>query len=349
MSEMQAQANGQDGGAQAAAAAATNAGNNQGQNSQQQQNGNGQANGQGNGAANGTLASGAQANGQQQEKPYWPDDWKERMAEHASAGDKKAYDKELRRLQNFDTPFAVYGSYRGMENTWATKQFVKLPGKDGKPEEIAEFHKALGVPEKPEEYLATYKPANGAMLGDDDKPVAAEFAAALHKSGAPPAAVHAALDWYLGNMEKQAAQLDEMDDTFRREAEQALKNDLGHAYQRKTNSIAPLFKTAPGGADVSNPKSLYARVMGGRTADGKIIGNDPDMVRWLISMSQEVNPGASIVEDGDGGIQSIDTQISAIEQRMREDRRGYNKDFAQQEKYRSLLEARNKIQSRQRA
>jgi hypothetical protein len=349
-------------GATAAAAAAANAaqqqdGNNAGQTAQNGANGNA-ANGATNGAngtnaqangAQGTLVNGGQASQQQQnEKPYWPDDWRERIAEHASAGDKKAYDKELKRLQNMDSPNAVYGSWRNMESTWASRKFVKLPGEDAKPEDLAEFHKALGVPEKPEDYFKSVKLENGAVIGDADKPIVDGFANAVHKAGATPAVVSAALNWYFGHQEQQAVKLDEMDDSYRREATQALQNDYGNGFKRKINSIAPLFASAPGGPDVSNPKSLYARLMGGRTADGRIIGDDPDMVRWLASISQEVNPAASIVEDAGGGGQTVDARIAEIEKVMRTDRREYNKNTAMQTEYGQLLSARETIRARAR-
>jgi hypothetical protein len=346
----------------AAAAAAANGAAQQGGDNNAAQNGTNGTNGNAaNGATNGangtnaqangtqaTLAAGGQAAQQQNEKPYWPDDWRERIAEHASAGDKKAYDKELKRLQNMDSPNAVYGSWRNMESTWASRKFVKLPGEDAKPEDLAEFHKALGVPEKPEDYFKTVKLENGAMIGDADKPIVDGFAGAVHKAGATPAVVNAALNWYFGHQEQQAAKLDEMDDSFRREADQALKNDYGNGFKRKINSIAPLFATAPGGPDVANPKSLYARLMGGRTADGRIIGDDPDMVRWLAAMSQEINPAASIVEDAGGGGATVDARIAEIEKVMRTDRREYNKNTAMQTEYGQLLSARETIRARAR-
>src|SRR3990167_7669882 len=45
-------------------------------------------------------------------KPYWPEDWRQKMAEHASAGDKKAFEREMLRLARISDPAGVYGSYR---------------------------------------------------------------------------------------------------------------------------------------------------------------------------------------------------------------------------------------------
>jgi hypothetical protein len=280
-------------------------------------------------------------------KPYWPEDWREKMAEHISAGDKKLYDKELRRLQRIADPAGVYGNYRELDSRLNGGGLVKVPGKDAKPEEIAAYHKAMGVPEKPEDYFKDIKLDNGAVIGEADKPLVDGFAQAVHKSGATPAFVNAALNWYYGHQEEQAAAMDEADDTFRRDAERVLKDEFGAAFKRKTNAIASVFATAPGGTDIANEKGLYARLMGGRTADGKLIGNDPDMVRFLVGLAQEINPAATVVEDGNQSGMSIDAEIASIEKIMRENRREYDKKHSG--RYLELLEARNKVRARERA
>lgn len=279
---------------------------------------------------------------------YWPKDWREKAAEHIAAGDKKAYDRELRRLQRITDPTGLYGMYRELEGKLTGGGLIKVPGKGAKPEEIAEYHKALGVPEKAEDYLKTVKLDNGAILGEADKPLVDGFAQAVHKTGATPAFVNAALNWYFAEQERQAADLDQADDDFRRASQQELKDEWGASFNRRANALGSLFQTAPGGHDVENVNSLFSRLMGGRMADGSIIGNDPSMLKWLDSLRNEINPAVSVVEDGDQSGMSIDTEIAAIEKRMRDDRRGYFKDETAQNRYRQLLEARDKIQARNR-
>jgi hypothetical protein len=264
------------------------------------------------------------------------------VAEHASAGDKKAMDRELQRLEKFADPLAVYNSYRAIENTWASRNFVKKPGKDAAPEEIAEYHKALGVPETPDGYFENLKLDDGLVLGDLDKPVAMAFAEHIHKAGATPQVANAALSWFLRAQEQRMAEMDESDDTFRVDAERALKDELGGAYKRKINAIGSLFNTAAGGADVQNENSVMARLLGGRTADGKKIGDDPDVVRWFVNLVHEINPAMAVVEDGGRGAgQSLDDEIKKIEGIMRTDRRTYDKEYAA--RYGELLSIREKI------
>jgi len=279
-------------------------------------------------------------------KPYWPDNWREKLAEHIAAGDKKVYAKELKRLQRIADPAGIYGMYRELEGKFTSGGLVKVPGKDASDDEKKAFWKQLGVPEKPEEYFDKIQLKDGAVLGDADKPLVDSFTKAVHQAGATPQFVEAALNWYLDLQEQQAAELDEADEAFRIESERILKEEFGPAFKRRTNAIASIFATAPGGTDINNESSLFARLMGGRMADGRIIGNDPDMVRWLSSLVSEINPAATVVESGDNSGRTIDEEIAAIEKRMKEDRRGYFKDEAMQARYRELLQAREKVRAR---
>lgn len=360
MSDVHAQSGQDQSGQAAAAAAAANAGAQSGDQQANGQNGGQQANsgqtngqqanqnGQSNGAAQTVVNGGGEQQQQQQDKPYWPEDWREKMAGLLSGGDKDRHAKEMDRLGTMADPSIAWMRFREMENTWAKRNFVKLPGENAKPEEIAEYHKAMGVPENPEDYFKTVKLENGAVIGEADKPLVDDFAAVAHKAGLPPTAVNTALNWYFGQQEKMAAQLDEADEKFKHEANRALKEEWGGTFKRRTNAVATLFDIAPGGADAKNPGSLYSRILGGRTADGKVIGDDPDVVRWLSALAFDRNPSATVVEDGDQSGKSVESEISAIEKTMRENRPTYNKDTNMQARYRELLEARDKIRAKAR-
>jgi hypothetical protein len=268
------------------------------------------------------------------------------IAEHYAAGDKKAEAKELKRLERVKDIKSLWGMYRELESRFTGGGLVKMPGKDAKPEEIAEYHKALGVPEKPEEYFKSIKLDNGAVIGEADKPVADSFAAAVHKAGAPPAVVNAAMNWYFQQQEQAAAALDEADDTFRRESLQALKDEWGPAYKRKLNSIATVFATAPGGADVNNPNSLWSQVATARTPDGKLLGNHPDWIKLMTYVAGEINPEATVVDDGNQAGMGLEAELASIQALRKTDSKKYWSD-AIQAREAELIAAKQKIQARQ--
>jgi hypothetical protein len=303
-----------------------------------------------------TIATGADAEAEakakedkaaDEHKPYWPDDWREKLAEHISAGDQKLYKKELTRLKRITDPSGVYGMYRELDNRLNTGGLVKMPGKDAKDEDVKAFQKALGWTEKPEEMLEQIALKDGAVLGDDDKPVLNEFLGAVHGAASAPDFVSKAANWYFARQEQAAAEMDDSDDEFRRESETAIKEEWGPAFKRRSNAIGSIFATAPGGVDVKNEDGLFARLMGGRMADGKRVGNDPDMLRWLDSIRGEINPAASVVEDG-AGTQSVDAELEKIRGLRKTDPQKYQSDAVQKREL-ELIEAQLKIRARQSA
>lgn len=295
-----------------------------------------------------TIAAGGepQEPKEPEHKPAWGEDWRAKFAEHVAAGDKKAAEREMKRLERIADPAAVYGMYRELEAKFSQGGLTKIPGKDASEDEIKAFHKALGVPDDPKGYVENLSLPNGVTLGEQDKAIAGDFAAAMHKAGAPQSVMNEAYSWYLKNQEMQAAAIDRQDDDNKMQSLQALKEEWGPAFQRNTNAISSLFAYAPGGADMQNDGALFNRLLGGRMADGRIIGDDPDMVKFLVAIAKEVNPVATVVENSDGSGKGIDDEIKEIETLMRTDRRSYDKDLKKQARYLELIGAREKHRAR---
>ena len=274
------------------------------------------------------------------------DDWREKAAEHYAAGDKKLYKKELARLQRVKDSNSLWGMYRELESKFTSGTLIKKPGKDASEEDVKAYHKAIGVPDDPEEYLADYDPPAGSVMEESDSEVIGDMIGVLHSNGASKEAVHSVLNWYF---DKQAEQLDsalENDERYRHDSISTLKEELGPSYKRTINSLGLLFSTAYGGNDLTNEKSVAARVLGGRTSDGKLLGDDPDVIRWLISMNSEINPLTSVVDGHGDASGKVADRIAEIEKYMREDRKGYSKDEQIQAEYRRLVTARQRAEAR---
>jgi len=203
----------------------------------------------------------------------------------------------------------------------------------------------MGVPEKPEDYFKDIKLENGAVIGEADKPLVDAFAQRVHKVGATPAFVTEALNWYYDHLETQAAAMDEADDEFMRESTRALKEEFGAAYRNIPNKTALLFKTAPGGMDSDNPNSLMSRLLRGRTTDGRIIGNDPEITRWLVDLAKEAYPAATVVEDGNQSGVTIEQELDQIAALRKTDKRKYYSEAVQRREA-ELLAAREKVRAR---
>ena len=234
--------------------------------------------------------------------------------------------------------------YREAEGKITSGNMIHKPGKNATEDDMKAYHKALGAPDKVEDYVENLALSNGQVLGDDDKELATVFAGEMYKAGASQQIMNAAMDWYYANQESSAAQIDENDEQKKWSAEEELKEEYGPAFKRKTANISSLFAQAPGGTDLENPESLYSRLVAGRLSDGTIIGNDPDMIRLLVSLAGDANPAASVMEDGMGTAKSVEQEIKEIEKIMRTDKRDYFKNYA--DSYSELLEVRDKIAAR---
>jgi hypothetical protein len=69
----------------------------------------------------------------------------------------------------------------------------------------------------------------------------------------------------------------------------------------------------------------------------------------LVNIARDVNPAASVVEDGAQGGLGIETELAQIDKHRRENRIAYNKDYKMQARERELLEAQSRVQARNRA
>lgn len=77
---------------------------------------------------------------------------------------------------------------------------LDVPGKDAKPEQIAEYRKRAGIPESPDKYPLTLpKPPEGSGMAIDQKMLSG-FLGKMHAAHARPEIVQAALDAYAEHM-----------------------------------------------------------------------------------------------------------------------------------------------------
>ena len=79
-------------------------------------------------------------------------------------------------------------------------------------------------------------------------------------------------------------------------------------------------------------------------ADGKIVGDDPDMVRWLVSTARELNPIATVTEAGDQSAVGLEAELEAIQNLRKTDNRKYYSDKVQAREL-ELMDAQAKHQA----
>ena len=111
-------------------------------------------------------------------------DWREEFA----GGDEKM----LKRMQRFKDKASWLKSYLSMESKMGDKDYVRKLSDAATPEEVAEFRKAMGVPEKSADYKVNL-PEGASEPTELDRAITENFLTLAHKEGYTQRQVDAAL------------------------------------------------------------------------------------------------------------------------------------------------------------
>lgn len=262
-------------------------------------------------------------------KATWPDNWRDVWA--------KGDEKKLNYLSRYTDPEAALNAGWNANNAIRSGEYkaVKPFPDKGTPEEQNAWRKDNGIPDAPDKYDLKFD--NGLVIGDQDKPFVEEFLKTAHAKNLPNSAVKDVLGWYYQNQEQQAQAQAEKDRELALNAQEALRTDWGGNYKENFSRVQGLLDTAP--------QELKDKMLNSRLSDGTPMFSDPEAIKWLAGLALEINPATTLVPNHGGNLDgAIDSEIQAIEGKMRTNRTEYNKDENLQKRYRDLLTAREKMQ-----
>lgn len=253
-----------------------------------------------------------------------------------SGGDEKA----SKLLERYATPQDFTKAYLEAVKKISSGELAKPLPKDATPEQVAEWRKGNGIPEKPEGYFE--KLPNGLVIGEDDKPLFDAVAQKLHARNVQPEVIHDLAEWYYGMQDQQIQAQQVVDGESKTKLEGALRTAWGADFKANANVYASYIAAAP--------KEVQDVLKSARDAEGNFILYRPEVVSWLTAQAREINPAGHITPSGnEGTVQSVQAEIDKIEKFMRTNRTEYNKDEKMQARARQLYEARAKLQQRGRA
>lgn len=285
-----------------------------------------------------TLLSGAEVG----DKPvaaaagYWQPDWRQELVKQVG-GDKKLEE----RLGRFGSPSDILKSYLSLEKEKSSGQLKRELPENATEEQKAEWRKEMGLPEKADDYLDKLTLPDGVVLGEMDKPVAAAFAEAAHAGDLKPEQYSKLVAKYYEIQDQKNTAQYEADEQYRQATNDALNAEWGHEFRPNINAVKNFL--------AGMPEAERNKILEGRDADGRKIGDNPVFVRYLAQMARELNPAATLVPaTGDIG-KSVDARLGElkvmIKDRSSEYYHGPNSAKLKAE-YRQLLDAQDKMKSR---
>lgn len=247
-------------------------------------------------AANPAAGTGKDAVGAEKtttEVPF-PDDWRQKMA-----GDDV---KLLKKLERYPSPKAFADEYKKLNDKVLGGEFRKVLGKDATPEEVAQWRKENGVPEKAEAYYDAL--GKDVSIPEEHKPVFDAFFEKIHPSNLSADQTKAVVSTYYELLENQKQQRQEADAAHLDKSTVALRQEWGGEFTKNMTIVDSFLKTIP--------TSVADSLIGGRGADGVLLKHNPEVVRWLSQLAYEANPAANLVPS------THSRPIEGIKERMAE-------------------------------
>lgn len=267
----------------------------------------------------------------------FPADWRAKLA-----GDDKAY---LKTLERFASPQDFAKAHRELTakmSSGALKDVKALsPPENATPEQMTAWRKEQGLPEKAADYVTNLKLADGVVPGEADKPLLEAVAEMAHKANYPQKTVNDFVGIYYQLQDQLNAERQDADNDQRIEAQQTLISSMGADFKVNMNALTGFWNTQPEG--------LKDTILTARTADGRIVGNMPEVVSFFANLSRELNPAATLLPAGTGqGPEAIASRKAEIEKQMYIQGKPNPAYFGGplEKEYRDLLEAEIKLQSR---
>jgi hypothetical protein len=250
----------------------------------------------------------------------WAADWRDKIG-----GTDEAFRKQLDR---FGSPVEVAKSWRALQVKLSSGDLKPVLAKDAKPEEIAEYRKAHGIPEAADKY-----DLKDVKFDDGDKPFVAELLKSAHATNQTPEQVQANLKTWTQIKALAFEHQAESDRNTQTKAEDTLRAEWGAEYRLNRNLIDNLLNG-------SGDQKLKDQLLHGRLADGTPIGSSPAALKMLLGVALAANPTRTLVPGGDANPQlGLKEELDKIAKVRSENRAAYTKDDKMQARERDLINA----------
>lgn len=258
--------------------------------------------------------------------PAWREDWRE-----ALAGDDPA---ALKQLGRYSSPQEVWKKAKSLESKISAGELRAVLPKNATAEQITEWRKVNGIPEKPEGYdIGATAKMDEATKGLLDK--ALPVAHALNLTQEQTKGVMK----FLGDNARSVKEAQvERDLKAQEDGEEALRSEWGNEFKRNIGLIHNTLAAA-------TSTEFKDKVLDARDADGKPLSSDPQWLKFLLHLSLVDNPAGKLVPGGGAdAAKNVEERITEIEGKM--GTKAYLNDDKMQAEYRELIDLRDKLKSR---
>lgn len=185
------------------------------------------------------------------------------------------------------------------------------PGKDATPEQVKAYHKALGIPESPDEYEFPELPED--QLTDEVKSARKTWAENFHKMGAPKEVAKGMVNMLAEDMRtSQEAQI-KADKEFAKKQEEHLKDIWKDDYDQNKTLANRAFKEIAdrAGVKLDELKNI-------ETKDGRFLMDNASLLRVFAAIGREMSEGTLGPVLSESEKDTIEEEITSLRKQIAE-------------------------------
>lgn len=213
-----------------------------------------------------------------------------------------------------------------------SSQAVQPLADDASDDEVAAWREANGVPSEPKGYFEGLP--DGLVIGEEDQAGMDVLAESMHGVNASSKVTQAAIGAYYKHVENVLAEQAEADKAQARDFDDWHNETYGKESRGTRNDMDAWLGTAG--------EEVRASFLGARLPDGTLLGNSPEIMRWMTTQLREVKPVVTVTGLGAGDpAAALNDEIASIENKMRTNFKEYDRDPKMKARYEELLRARD--------
>lgn len=198
------------------------------------------------------------------------------------------------------------------------------PGKNASPEEVSAYRKALGIPEKHEEYEFPELPAD--KLTPEIKESRAAWAKRFHDLSIPKEVAKSLVNLFGEDSAKFQEEQVQADKAFAQQSEQALRSEWkGDEYDKNKNMANRAF------TELASRAGIQVDVLSKlETKDGRFLMDRPELVKLFAVVGREMSEGTLGPTLTESEAETIDGQIKDLRTQQAEAQSSGNSKLANQ-------------------
>lgn len=226
---------------------------------------------------------------------------------------------------------------RAVEMRSKLSNAIIRPGKNAAPEEVAAYRKAMGIPEKAEEYEFPELPAE--KLTPEIKESRAAWGKRFHDLGVSKETAKALISMVGEDHTKFVEAQVQADKAFAQQSEAALRSEWkGDEYDKNKNLANRAFSELASRAGI--PADVLSKI---ETKDGRFLMDRPEIVKLFAVVGREMAEGSLGPSLTEGEAATIDGQIADVKKQISEAQDAGNSKLANQlyQKEQSLIAKRS--------